>query len=75
MLKGICGEGVCGRHPLMQRQTPTLRPRDKPPAPRGRHLPKDTPVETATEVGGTHPTGMHSSLVVVMTTLSVAKVS
>ena len=42
------GEGVCGRHPL--------DPEADTPSPRGR----PSPVETATEAGGTHPTGMHS---------------
>ena len=45
--RGVCGEKV---DPKIQRQTLAHGPRGTPPA----------PVETDTEAGGTHPTGMHS---------------
>ena len=45
---GMCGEGGgVVDTPQSQRQTP---------------LPPSLPVETATEAGGMHPTGMHSFL-------------
>ena len=42
--------------PLTQRQTPLDPEADTPQEPMGRA----PPVETATEAGGTHPTGVHS---------------
>ena len=32
----------------------------------GRHLPGQTPPENATEVGGMHPTGIHSCLQIIL---------
>ena len=63
--------GPRGKHPPFwtQRQTPLLDPEADTPPPRGRHTPQNSEadtlspsptVETATEEGGTHQTGMHS---------------
>ena len=50
-----------GRHPSSDPETNALH-QEADISPQDPEA--DTPVETATEVGGTHPTGMHSSLVV-----------
>ena len=57
-----------GRHPSEQihpLRTDTLSGQTPP----GRH----TPPETATEAGGTHPTGMHSCLLKVSMPLSLVR--
>ena len=55
-MKGVRGEGMFDRHPPQtQMQTP--------PGIRGTHpwtQRQTSPAETATEAGGTHPTGTHS---------------
>ena len=54
--------GPRGRHPWTQRQTPLDPEADTPPPP------PLSPVEMATEAGGTHPTGMHSCLILKLIT-------
>ena len=67
VVKGVWWKKMCGRHPWTQRYTPPQTQRQHPPRgrypvpwSRGRHPSPDPETETATDAGGTHPTGMHS---------------
>ena len=67
--KGGCGERGrgCGKHPP---DPETNTPLPDPEADTSLDPEADTPVETATEAGGTHPTGMHSCIQLILIVIS-----
>ena len=76
--KGVCpgGRGVVDTLPPGPRGRHPLDPEADTPGPRGKHpwtqrqtlRPPLSPVEMATEAGGTHPTGMHSCIILKLIT-------